>query len=94
MVKVASKLGSHSRRHARQRCFLGYGRTCEGWCIWTLSFLYCSGMVCRAMTRRQNLGLQYVWVQTGVLGRRDWGHGPCCWARVQGPNESGYLGAV
>ena len=94
MVKVASKLGSHSRRHARQRCFLGYGRTCEGWCIWTLSFLYCSGMVCRAMTRRQNLGLQYVWVQTGVLGRRDWGHGPCCRARVQGPNESGYLGAV
>ena len=30
----------------------------------------------------------------GFWVERDWGHGPRCWVRVQGPNGSGYLGAV
>ena len=70
VVKVASELGSHSSRHAWQQCFPGCCWACEGWCVWTLFFLYCLGMVCRARTRWQNLGLQYVRVQTGVLGRK------------------------
>ena len=30
----------------------------------------------------------------GFWVERDWGHGPRCWVRVQGPNRSGYLSAV
>ena len=30
----------------------------------------------------------------GFWVERDWGYRPRCWVRVQGPNGSGYLGAV
>ena len=30
----------------------------------------------------------------GFWVERDWGHGPRCWVRVQGPNGSGHIGAV
>ena len=74
MVKVALELGSHSNRHARQRCFPEHCQACEGWCVWTLSFLYCSGMVCQAMTRWQNLGLQFGARPSSARGRAHfWG---------------------
>ena len=83
VVKVASELGSHSSKHAWQQCFPECCWACEGWCVWTLFFLYCLGMVCRARTRWQNLGLQYVWVQTGVLGRKRLGS----WAMLLGQSS-------
>ena len=30
----------------------------------------------------------------GFWVKRDWGHGPSHWVRIQGPNGSGYHGAV
>ena len=30
----------------------------------------------------------------GFWVERDWGYRPRCWVRVQGPNGSGYLGAI
>ena len=81
VVKVALELGSNSSKHAWQRCSLGAaGQAMDG--VWTIFFLYCSGMVCRARTRWQNLGLQFVWVQAGVLGRKRLGP----WAMLLGQN--------
>ena len=45
MVKVALELGSHSSRHARQRCFPGHCWACSGWCLDViLSLLFGNGL--------------------------------------------------
>ena len=92
--KVALQLGSHSNRHAWQRCFPGRCRACKGWCVWTLFFFYCSGMVCEQGPSDKTWACSLCGFRLGLWVERDCGHGPRCWVRVQGPNESGYLGAI
>ena len=52
------------------------------------------GNDCQARIRWQNLGLQFVWVQTGVLGRKRLGPWAMLLGQIQGPNGSRYLGAI
>ena len=93
-VKVALELGSNSSRHARQQCFLGTAaHTTDG-----VSGRY-SFFSVREWFTEQELGgktwaCNWCGFRLEFWVERDWGHRLRCWARIQGLNGSGYLGAI
>ena len=82
VVKVALELGSNSAGVPDN----GVSRVLPDM-IWTVCldiiFSLVFGNDCQARIRWQNLGLQFVWVQTGVLGRKRLGP----WAMLLGQNS-------